>query len=351
MMLLFCLGVALLCFYVAFFVICGVGFNELGPHFDYCPYIDDHPRRYHYHQLDPKADWTLQHRYLDSWTDLQNVEVSYYALDANAEERELYDAPLAPNAFTKDLKGKLLARISIRNGTHYVLSRRPLLAAHWANLTRTEQSQFLRYVNVEAEGGIYTDPHVRLRVPVAEWLETFRFDDNGEADEKGKDVKGSSHSITARKRFDLATAQDARFADADEIENSNAKVNARSVGEGGTESPIASVDRKQASGRGENKDVLEKPLETLLTIAPIQQQPTMVPSGQHNALNEPPPTTPTIESPNSVVASDATSHPVAWSLFSDSLQPIDSIGALDFVIGFEQDTTFEYTCPPVHSMR
>jgi hypothetical protein len=177
--------------YLGTYVICGYGFYaSIGFRLDYCAHIDHTPRMYHYHSPAYRQVWD-DHKYLDSWTDFQNLLVTYYEVDEKfAFEDERTHVSLTPNSFTSSAKGKLLARVRVVNGSKYAEQHRPLLFPHaWKNLTRGERSDVLRYLNLVTEGGVYSDSNVRLRVLMEDWLSRYHFD----SDEAVSNPPSQSH--------------------------------------------------------------------------------------------------------------------------------------------------------------
>lgn len=335
-LILFFSLLALTWLYLSAYVICGVGFDAMvGPHFDNCPHIDNVPRLLHYHQLVPKADWT-SHTYLDTWTDLQNVAATFYLFDNAAAENEMEHVRLAPNAFTSPYKGKLLARIKVVNGTQYVLSRRPLLAPVWANLSRNERSHFLRYLNIEADGGLYADPNVRLRVMVEDWLRRYQFDAVDEAEEMASDGAAAKSQPVRGKRGQAAASQAIMggvLMRGAEVSASEARFYAES------ESPASNSGQPattvNANNRQENA-LVQKPEEILRTNAPSLPTPPLPSNDQVAPVPE------------------ATAVPIAHEVevappLVPTEEPTDHVGSMDFILGFAQDTAYEYPCPPEQS--
>lgn len=96
------------------------------------------------------------HTYLDSWTINHNLNLSFYT------DTEPYD-------FTNE-KG-----IHVIGANNYILSHRPHMKESLRNLTWIEKADYLRYLAVATEGGIYSDIDVVLTMDIRMWLHSFGF--------------------------------------------------------------------------------------------------------------------------------------------------------------------------------
>jgi hypothetical protein len=156
--------------YTFTYVICGVSYQKNYQfEYIYCATIDYTPRNYHYNYF--SGDWD-SHYYLDSWTDFQTLNVSFYS--DSLEEGYVRSIPKINEYSSIQSSGKLDAKIYLINANKYILQNRPQMKNYIDTLTRVEKSDYLRYLNIEVTGGIYSDADVKMKELVKNWLPKFK---------------------------------------------------------------------------------------------------------------------------------------------------------------------------------
>lgn len=149
------------------FVICAIRYDlkSLEYHIDYCVARDYTPYKYHYHWFNGNP---LMHSYLSTWLGYHALDTTFYSYDE--KEGEFFSENPAPKQL-----GQFDFRIFCRNAEKYIIEARPRMKSLLRSMRRVEKTDYLRYLNIFVDGGIYSDADVELVMPIKWWLTTFGF--------------------------------------------------------------------------------------------------------------------------------------------------------------------------------